>query len=50
VAAAVFTVTAMRGMPSPTGRSQAEQDVVDERDRQGDEHAKNDSASRKRGS
>jgi hypothetical protein len=35
-------------LPSPTGRSQAEQDVVDERDRQGDEHAKNDSASRKR--
>jgi len=28
-------------------RSQPEQDVVDERDRQGDEHAKNDSASTK---
>lgn len=32
-------------MPSSTGRSQAEQDVVDERDRQGDEHAKDDTAS-----
>lgn len=47
--AAAVVFTAMRGMLSIFRSSQAEQDVVDERDRQGDEHAKNDSASSEQG-